>query len=374
MNCVLLWTECANIWGLLWVACAAYTAFLHLNPSDAYWPVSWWGDSDPGHWCEQDRGPQAFLREPVNAATDLAFLAVALAMLRCGLVDDEVVYGEPLRLSLRAAPELSWGAAIANVLHFVGTFSNHACRCHVGHVLDVFGMLNILSFFSIYMCCTLRALDNPVGVRPRTGGVEGANPELVIGLQIVVGAALWPASQLSYDHPWCEAAELGGFVCCLLPAAVAYALIRRRHASVRFDTRRMVRALVVLLVSVACQTLDQPRHGFPAWLCSPGSVLQLHGAWHLGTAYSLWTLFAVLRDVEEDVVPSPPRSAEEQAAYMKALKQRHAQELALMKQQVEAQQQQMEALQQRMMKVKFVGEHTKVGPNAARRQARRKAR
>ena len=40
---------------------------------------------------------------------------------------------------LAVQPTVGVIGALANCGHFLGSFVNHACRCHTGHVLDVFG-------------------------------------------------------------------------------------------------------------------------------------------------------------------------------------------------------------------------------------------
>lgn len=65
--------------GLLAVYCVgvALVAALHSYTIDV------WADyePDPGPWCEADRGPAAFLREPSNAMSDFAYLWLAFWLL-----------------------------------------------------------------------------------------------------------------------------------------------------------------------------------------------------------------------------------------------------------------------------------------------------
>ena len=88
---------------------------------------------------------QSLLREPSNSLSDFTFIAAGLAMVRYSvhdyLIQPQIVQKcENIGNVFVVWPELSllWG--IVNIIHGVGTFMNHSCRCHVGHRLDVFGM------------------------------------------------------------------------------------------------------------------------------------------------------------------------------------------------------------------------------------------
>ena len=86
-------------------------------------------------WCEADRGPDRFLREPANALTDFAYFAVGLYALY--LVGQWKI-GETKHpdnfLGTHPGFVGVWG--ICNILHACGSFWNHACRCHSGHHYD----------------------------------------------------------------------------------------------------------------------------------------------------------------------------------------------------------------------------------------------
>lgn len=104
--------------------------YLQMTTVD-YWALF---PPDPGPWCERDH-PHSFLREPSNALSDFGYLAVGLAI----LVQVAQSRGRPYgRFS--AFPEVGILAGVSNILHACGTFTNHACRCYMGHVWDVAGM------------------------------------------------------------------------------------------------------------------------------------------------------------------------------------------------------------------------------------------
>ena len=266
---------------------AAGTRFL---PGPPYWPSSVWGASDPGPWCERDQ-PDALLREPANAATDIPFFGYSLYMIRCAVVD---FLNPPLdrtaRFSLRSYPALELLCGLLNAIHGFGTFTNHACRCHFGHVLDVWGMFLILSFYSILQLCTLQVLRH-------SNDTVGISTSHVVALQAGAAIALWPASQHFYADSWCEAFELIGFIACLLPCLLGHFVIHRQHKHIQYNIRSVLKAVGCLLAGAVAQSLDQPRHGFPEF-CRPDSLLQLHALWHLLTGVALILMFEVYRTVQ----------------------------------------------------------------------------
>ena len=51
-----------------------------------WWPAPGTPSYDPGPWCERER-TQDFLREPANASSDFAYLALSLYILTCAARD-----------------------------------------------------------------------------------------------------------------------------------------------------------------------------------------------------------------------------------------------------------------------------------------------
>lgn len=273
------------------------------------WPAAVWGSADPGPWCEHDRGVSALLREPSNAGSDLIFLGASLYFLRCGILDWSQTKQNGSELSLQGQAMLEVLCAVLNFIHFVGTFSNHACRCQLGHSLDVLGMFSILTFISLYQWFVLLTLE-----LRRAGSSFGwlINDKAFLVVQVGILAILWPLSQRRYDDPLCESTEFIGFVCCIVPCLVAQVILAYRHPSVCYDYKKVFGALGLLLVSTVCQHIDQPRHHEPQDLpelsklvCEPKSLVQLHAVWHLGTASALVLLFQCYRTMH---VGAPDRS------------------------------------------------------------------
>jgi len=251
-------------------------------PSAAALLPSDWFVGDPGPWCERDRGEDAFLREPSNALSDLCFLAISLHMARCAAVD---AYATDAPLgSLRAAPAREALFAFANAIHFCGTFWNHSCRCHGGHVLDVFGMLGVLAFLSLHKGCQI--LDRRRG--------EPVPFALFAAAYAALTAALWPYCQLFYADAACEFREVAFFLGALAPALLAEIPRPRAEYTGRGRTLFAV-ALAALVSGFACQSLDQPRH-VGRRFCAPASPCQLHAAWHVLTALAALCIFEAQRE------------------------------------------------------------------------------
>ena len=227
-------------------------------------------------------GAGSLFRERSNASSDLLFFGVVLWMARRAVVDARNEAAAPPG-SLAAAPGREAASAVVNLIHACGTTWNHACRCHGGHVLDVFGMFSVLSFLSLHKVA--QAWERAGGAAASGGAFAAA--------QAALCAALWPLCHHYYADEACERVELLGFVGSLLPFVVADAW--RRPA--RYDARGracFAAALGLLLVAFVCQSVDQPRHGF-ASLCDPESVFQLHAAWHAGTAVAALLVFEAQR-------------------------------------------------------------------------------
>lgn len=242
--------------------------------------------ADPGPWCERDEGPEAMLRESSNALSDLCFLGVALFMARCAWVDRGVTWP---RGSLAATPGREAISAVVNLIHFCGTFWNHSCRCHGGHVLDVFGMFSVLSFLSLHKW--FQVLERASGL--------GAPTWLFAVVQVVVCGLLWPLCHLRYDDAECEHRELFGFIGSLLPALVADAAFK--PASYGPGAKYFFGALALLVLSLACQSIEQPRHGHADTFCDPDSPFQLHAVWHVGTAVAAVVVFQAQRLASYDL-------------------------------------------------------------------------
>ena len=168
-------------------------------------------EPDPGPWCERDRASE-LLRERANASTDFSFLAVGLFMIKCA-VDDWQRQRQPssrgARLNLlRAQPLLSLLNGVCNIGHAMGTFFNHSCRCHPGHVMDVAGMYSVILWLAVFLCYrAARAMLSG------SGSVVAAPPRrweqwIIVLMFALCYVPLWNASHAFYADPWCQSVEL----------------------------------------------------------------------------------------------------------------------------------------------------------------------
>jgi len=258
---------------------------------------------DPGPWCEQERTAD-FLREPSNALSDFAFFAVGLYMIHYSFLDYDhsLVRTELGFQTTKAAgrggshstassnllveyPLISFLWGVVNVFHFVGTFSNHASRTHVGHVLDVIGMCAVAWFQTIYLI--VRVLDLQHSVRKNLSQyVLGSGVVFVLGMVVIVCF-----SDLHYAHSSCEGREvmmLGSLIIVSLAFLAAYAV--RTKPTISHNDNAVYLSAALMLVGVVCHRADMGKV-----VCFPTSIFQLHAVWHLLTAGSLVCTYTYLR-------------------------------------------------------------------------------
>ena len=92
-------------------------------------------------FCEHDRS-SSLLRERSNSISDFSFLAVGFYMLVQAIECQKQARAKNAILSVING--------IANCAHAMGSWLNHACRCQLGHRLDLTGMWLIVAFISLY--------------------------------------------------------------------------------------------------------------------------------------------------------------------------------------------------------------------------------
>ncbi|KJE89626.1 hypothetical protein CAOG_01062 [Capsaspora owczarzaki ATCC 30864] len=273
---------------------------------------------DPGPWCERDRS-RAFVREPSNAFTDFSFLAAGICMIACAARDlkhlrshglesqqanplggttqaSSVNKARPLNL-IRANPILSVVFGVINIVHAVGTFTNHSCRCLEGHILDVAGMYSVIYLFLclsalkyIHGAVVLAAKEKPLTLSDAT------LPDRAIAAFLLCLAAgvfgLYQISQLPYSDARTAPRETLTvasmvIVALILHAAYAHA-VRSRIAS---QPRLIVIAVLLLIAAFGLHQMDIARI-----LCNPDSLFQGHAAWHVMTCGSLSLVYSYHRN------------------------------------------------------------------------------
>jgi len=244
--------------------------------SITYEGLSPWYDWEqhPNPWCERDRETSLF-REPANSWSDLVYFSLSLFILYCAIWDiqrSEHSINSKKNLLIRL-PGLSVIFAIANFMHFLGTFMNHACRCEVGHILDCGGMYFITSapsLYSLYVYNTQPSL--PLNC---WSGVLGY---LSCGFLFYVYAAKFPGD-LYRDM----------LMVSLLISTIfgIYFLLKRGHV---LNTKLIMYSFLLFIF------------GYIAWLldtfhiiCFPDSIFQLHAVWHVVTAVALGMTYLTFR-------------------------------------------------------------------------------
>ena len=88
---------------------------------------------------------------------------------------------------------LSVVGGYANIIHACGTFWNHSCRCHIGHQLDVTGMLAVIGFNAFYLIYRWIRLRNP---EMKSSKVQLPFVILFLGYMVI----LWPISDVYYNE------------------------------------------------------------------------------------------------------------------------------------------------------------------------------
>eukprot|EP00730_Choanoeca_flexa_P014685 TRINITY_DN6512_c0_g1_i3.p1 TRINITY_DN6512_c0_g1~~TRINITY_DN6512_c0_g1_i3.p1 ORF type:complete len:239 (+),score=28.24 TRINITY_DN6512_c0_g1_i3:9-725(+) len=179
-----------------------------------------WKDAiaDPGPWCEHDHA-DSFLREPANAGSDFAYLLVAAYFLYQFLeVASQPSLNLPTTTLARTKPELYFALAVIHALHATGSFLNHACRCHRGHVYDVFGMyLAVFSLVALFFA------------RTSVGSSFNHVAAIWTGCMVTSAIVFWPLSQYFYSDPLCHPTENACVTSMVVAMAIAHGVHWHRH-------------------------------------------------------------------------------------------------------------------------------------------------
>eukprot|EP00040_Diaphanoeca_grandis_P003985 m.26620 g.26620 ORF g.26620 m.26620 type:complete len:284 (-) comp15476_c0_seq1:94-945(-) len=239
-------------------------------------------DDDAGPWCEKDHASH-FLREPANAMTDFCYLWVGLS----------VLIPSVRRLSARAKekginnrgfikdhPEFSVVFGLCNVTHSFGSFANHACRCHTGHRLDVFGMycavLGVVWLYFGRLC---------YAVAGGSKAFAGARTYGYIAVYVLMCVAIYPWAGLRYSDPRCKPREDFTVTSMVIVAGMC-AFGTQRVSNPNSSARWITTGVTMLVGGKIAQELDQRR----IW-CDPESPIQGHALWHAATAYAIYAAY-----------------------------------------------------------------------------------
>jgi hypothetical protein len=206
-------------------------------------------------WCEQRLC--AWVNEPANAWSNLAFVVVALAVVSLGRRH-------------AATGLLRWFAPLVAVMGAC-SFVYHASNVWLTQVLDFLGM---------YMfCCLLLALN--VG---RLGWLSARALPRVYASTVVALTAV-TAVIVRYGAP------IQAIVFVLIVATVVTEGLCRRRAAERYALGGFFAALALMTAAIVCSALDATR----VWCDPDDHLVQGHAMWHVLSALSLLPAFVHYR-------------------------------------------------------------------------------
>jgi hypothetical protein len=215
-------------------------------------------------FCEHDRSSR-FLRERANSLSDFGFLAVGLYMLVCSIKFQTKYRVRNTILSLING--------LANCGHAFGSWLNHACRCQLGHRLDLTGMWLITSFIALYSL-TRRASIKTV---------------VFTFIFLIITYLLWIASDVYYPESYENREKTLTVLLCLI--FVVSEGVQMRWLPI---TKRQIKLLglstTVLAFGAVCNHLDAIK-----LVCWPHSWFQLHAIWHICAACSVLGIYEYFR-------------------------------------------------------------------------------
>ena len=215
-------------------------------------------------FCEHDRADN-LLRERANSLSDFSFLAVGFYMLVQSIENGRTHHAKTTILSTVNG--------IANCGHAMGSWLNHACRCQLGHRLDLTGMWLIICFIALYSL-TRRA-------RIRT--------QIFTFVFLVIAYLLWIVSDVYYPESYENREKIltAGLV-------IIFFLSECLQMKSRPITKKQIKLLglatVTLAVGATCGHLDATKI-----VCWPHSWFQLHAIWHICAAGAVLAVYQYFR-------------------------------------------------------------------------------
>jgi hypothetical protein len=209
----------------------------------------------PDHcFCEAVRA--GVIRQPANAFSSLAFVVVALLVLR-----------ESSGPATNPAPAYRAVYAIALTIIGLGSAFYHASLTFAGQFIDVMGMNFIATFVVLYAFGRIRHLD--------------ARVVAIIYLVLNAGLA-WILLAIP------ELRRHAFAVLILLGLGLEYGA-RKRSQSIA-DMKGLGYAVGLVAIGFVVWTLDITRV-----VCSPHSVMQGHAIWHVLGAAASWQVYRYYR-------------------------------------------------------------------------------
>jgi hypothetical protein len=205
-------------------------------------------------FCEAVR--TGVVRQPANALSSLAFVVVALLLLR-----------ERTRASADPAPVYRGVYIGALIVIGFGSAFYHASLTFAGQFIDVMGMYFIATFVVLYAIGRLRHLE----------------PRVVALAYVLINTGL---AWILLSLPQLRRYAFG--VIILLGLALEYSARRRSGNTAGLE--RLGYAAGLIAIAFVIWTLDITRV-----VCSPHSMLQGHAVWHILGAAASWQLYRYYR-------------------------------------------------------------------------------
>ncbi|HET6968140.1 MAG TPA: ceramidase domain-containing protein [Ornithinibacter sp.] len=246
------------------LAVAVVTAALSLGLVVAAARWGWLGP-DVGRgdgFCEAPRG--GWVRQPANTWSNLGFVVAGLGV--AWYAGDRLRLG----LTLGAHPGLATAYAVLVVLLGPASMAMHATQTDLGGHLDLLSMFFVSGFALAY--ALMRYLGRAPGFLV-----------VVFAVAVVAGMAVHLRGGSVPVMGHIGNAAFGVQLCAAIGFEVA--LVRRRAP--RQDVAFGLASVLVLALAFAIWTTGKRGH---AW-CTPDTLLQQHGIWHLLCALSAYLLF-----------------------------------------------------------------------------------
>lgn len=202
-------------------------------------------------FCEAVR--DQLVRQPANAVSGVAFLAVAAIVLLALDVPPRNRVVAQRASSSNTFPIL---LGLATAVIGVGTVLYHASLTFWAQTVDVLGMYLVVTALAVYRTSTLIPLSRAMLVATYVG----------VNAALLSGLVLWPgARRLTFG--------------VLVVLVVVVELAARQRFSPSPASGRFLAAVLVLAAGFAVWTLD-----FQRVVCAPESWIQGHALWHLAAA------------------------------------------------------------------------------------------